>query len=85
MLGTTYKKHLEENKSAHIYHIQTKSDEIICTPNQGKKKFIYILGIFNFAGYKPYNLNVLVDTGATVCSARWKQREWVEKNFQNFV
>ena len=26
---------------------------------------------FNFAGYKPYSLSVLIDTGATVSSCKW--------------
>ena len=68
--GSLFKEE-EEIKSACIYHLQTKNDEIIFSPNQGKKRHTYVQGTFNFAGYKPYSLSVLMDTGATTSSCKW--------------
>ena len=61
----------EEVKSAKIYHFQIGNEEIIFSPSQGKKRYMYVLGNFNFLGYKPYSLSVLIDTGATICSCKW--------------
>ena len=51
-------------------HFQTKNDDIIFSPSQGKRRYTYVLGTFNFAGYTPYSLNVLIDTGVTVSSCK---------------
>ena len=67
--GTNFQN--DEIKSASIYHFQTKNDFIIFSPSQGKKRYTYVQGTFNFAGYKPYNLSVLIDTGATISSCKW--------------
>jgi hypothetical protein len=32
---------------------------------------MYVLGIFNFLGYKTYGLSILIDTSATISSCRW--------------
>ena len=54
-----------------MYHFQTKNDDIIFSSSQGKRRYTYVLGTFNFVGYKPYSLNVLTDTGATISSCKW--------------
>jgi hypothetical protein len=41
------------------------------SPSQGKKRYMYVLGNFNFLGYKPYSLSALIDTIPTICSCRW--------------
>jgi hypothetical protein len=46
-------------------------ERLFFSPSQGKKRYIYVLGNFNFLGYKPYSLSVFIDTGATICSCRW--------------
>ena len=71
MPGTLFQEEEEELKSAHIYHFQSKNDEIIFSPSQGKKRYTYVQGTFNFAGYKPYSLCILIDTGATISSCKW--------------
>ena len=73
MPGTNFEKEKERNeiiKVCEMYHILTKNEDILFAPSQGKKKYTYVLGEFQFAGYKPYSLCSLIDTGATVCACR---------------
>lgn len=73
MQGTNYEKEKERNeiiKVCEMYHILTRNEDILFAPSQGKTRYTYVLGEFKFAGYKPYSLCSLIDTGATVCACR---------------
>ena len=75
LIGISRRKKFKLHK-----HFQTKNDEIIFSPSQGKKRYTYVMGTFNFWGYKPYTLNILIDTGATICTCKWNaipKEKWV--------
>ena len=38
---------------------------------QRKRRYTYVLGTFNFSGYKSYSLCVLIDIGVTINSCKW--------------
>ena len=72
----------DELKTFAIYH-QTfiDDDEYIFSAKQSKKKYLYVQAKFYFPFYKPYTLDVLLDTGATTCCGRWQSlptEQWIK-------
>jgi len=74
---TNYLKEKEEevkivNKKKKKNQFQVGNEGIIFSPCRGKKRYMYVLRNFNFLEYKPYRLNVLIDSSrATISNCRW--------------
>ena len=89
MLGTNLLNNKKDVvKSAKSIIFKQEMKRLFFSPSQGKKRYMYILGNFNFLGYKPYSLSVLIDTGATICSCIWNvlpSKKWMLMKSPIFV